>query len=765
MSRIYSTGIIAPTGEDVFPSETWWHELASSTDSAINAMSREIAAKTLAGYVPRSEATQYGIPGPPNVLSVGTVQGGATAGASITGTSPSQTLNLMLPVGPRGPEGPGGAFQMRETADKGLFEATDTPYIVDTGEIDITSRLPGVTSGSLWVSRFGPMVTVRFRDLVLTPSGTGSFSTFPDVVPRGFRPPPGYTYGTTPSRSSFVSSGTFRIDSFGALTVYSHAASDTLRGTCTWRTPDTPSGYAELSPEALGWLNRLVLGTPIPEQPSTRKTSVSVADYGAVGDGVADDSNAIRDAVAAANGRTVYLTAGATYRITRELVITGDVDLRCESTKGARICMDGQGFNPLRVSGVSVASRTLTGHVAMYGNGWSVADTSGITAGMLMQVVSSVPWYHEPRGVTRKSETHRVAAVFAGKVWTEDPANDGYSAPGESVELRFSNPAKVTMENLTVAGVRDPEGASARSAIGIRLQRTADAVMRNVNVRDCAGTGISITDSYRPLVEGGDTHSANSVLAGYGVQFYGVSFGIVKGRKFWQCRRAVDISGGEVISRASEIDGCIVTGGGRDATGGWYSTHPASGDHGASQGGFVTHGPADGLTIRNCSLVNVRAPFTFRGRNIRVQDSTVTGPVAESVISLVAGLNVSIENVKHYVEWEDGKSADLGPDSVRYAAGRRPINFVEVQSTFDGINRGTVSITGCSADVRDAFMWANPGALPVDVVAKGNHVRFRQTESVQPAMFAASEQNDRAWSLAGNTFSGPGVLMRNINLV
>lgn len=36
--------------------------------------------------------------GPPNVLSIGTVVGGPTAAATITGSSPSQTLSLVLPA-------------------------------------------------------------------------------------------------------------------------------------------------------------------------------------------------------------------------------------------------------------------------------------------------------------------------------------------------------------------------------------------------------------------------------------------------------------------------------------------------------------------------------------------------------------------------------------------------------------------------------------------------------------------------------------------
>ncbi|WP_129710900.1 collagen-like protein [Haloactinopolyspora alba] len=55
-----------------------------------------------------------GSPGPANVLSIGTVASGTEPSATITGTSPSQTLNLVFEkgdtgaTGPQGPEGPAG---------------------------------------------------------------------------------------------------------------------------------------------------------------------------------------------------------------------------------------------------------------------------------------------------------------------------------------------------------------------------------------------------------------------------------------------------------------------------------------------------------------------------------------------------------------------------------------------------------------------------------------------------------------------------------
>ena len=43
-----------------------------------------------------------GADGTPNTLTIGTVTSGATASASITGESPSQVLNLVLPKGADG---------------------------------------------------------------------------------------------------------------------------------------------------------------------------------------------------------------------------------------------------------------------------------------------------------------------------------------------------------------------------------------------------------------------------------------------------------------------------------------------------------------------------------------------------------------------------------------------------------------------------------------------------------------------------------------
>ena len=57
---------------------------------------------------PRGVQGVQGNPGPSNVLTIGTVQSGDSASASITGTSPNQVLNLTLPKGEKGDKGDSG---------------------------------------------------------------------------------------------------------------------------------------------------------------------------------------------------------------------------------------------------------------------------------------------------------------------------------------------------------------------------------------------------------------------------------------------------------------------------------------------------------------------------------------------------------------------------------------------------------------------------------------------------------------------------------
>lgn len=77
----------------------------------------DTSTNTLALGIPqgkKGDTGATGATGPANTLKIGTVTSGSKAGATIAGTAPNQTLNLVLPkgdkgdIGPTGPHGPRG---------------------------------------------------------------------------------------------------------------------------------------------------------------------------------------------------------------------------------------------------------------------------------------------------------------------------------------------------------------------------------------------------------------------------------------------------------------------------------------------------------------------------------------------------------------------------------------------------------------------------------------------------------------------------------
>jgi hypothetical protein len=150
------------------------------------------------------------VPGPPNVLAVGTVTTGAagtSAAATITGASPVQTLNLTIPRGNTGsptefelrgtgsPEGvvtaPVGTYYtdtdltngaMRWAKKTGTGNTGWTVVYGDTGFRDITGTLPAaLTAGRVLIRRTGTDVHITLDGLVLA-GGTAPYNVFPSGI-------------------------------------------------------------------------------------------------------------------------------------------------------------------------------------------------------------------------------------------------------------------------------------------------------------------------------------------------------------------------------------------------------------------------------------------------------------------------------------------------------------------------------------------------------------------------------------------------------
>lgn len=112
----------------------------------------------------RGETGLQGIPGPANHLSIGSVSTGEVAEATLTGETPNQSLNLVIPATGYVPEYTTGRRNIRDD-------------LVDSASIS-----PG---GRAWILRTSNTVTLSTYDLGFTAAGTVRVL---NGIPLGFRP-------------------------------------------------------------------------------------------------------------------------------------------------------------------------------------------------------------------------------------------------------------------------------------------------------------------------------------------------------------------------------------------------------------------------------------------------------------------------------------------------------------------------------------------------------------------------------------------------
>lgn len=495
---------------------------------------------------------------------------------------------------------------------------------------------------------------------------------------------------------------------------------------------------------------------------------VSVKDFGAVGDGVTDDRTAIVNALTAAAGRTVVFESGKTYLIGSAIVFTGDVSICSDGADKAVIFHAGQAFTPLTIQGALSATATLTASQQINNRGWDVSSVAGVQPGMLMAVISSVSWYHDPRPEStdaRKSELHRVAYISGSTVFTEDPANDGYNVPTETVTVHFYSPVSVRLENIAVRAVLPPAGVDAANVTGLRVRYSDLPVLLNVDAENTAAAGVQLIGCYRGQILGGRSSGINNYYTGYGVQIVGSSHSIVRDRVTAGSRRAVDVSGFNVISRHTLIENCVAHGGGVNSEGriyGWTE----GGVTGAYQNGFGSHGPADHTFYRGNTVLQMHTPFSVRGRNTIIENNYIVGRTRFGCVNLITGENVWIKNNIAYSGWSNLKDFTVYEGGANINT-RRADWFVRFQATYQG---GQIVIENNDVQIQDRFVSFEAGSVQPDITLARNKVRFATSSASDPVYFTyndGAEVTVSRWRILDNDYirlSGTGAVNTFYNL-
>jgi len=200
------------------------------------------------------------------------------------------------------------------------------------------------------------------------------------------------------------------------------------------------------------WIGFLQSGTNAVARSAQNKMRdvLNVADFGAVGNGLVDDTVYIQRAInaAIASKRNVVFNSGATYLVSAELTVDGNVFLGTTGDGQAIIKTQTNSGIALDIGGnivAPVATTTLSQNLRINTDKMTVTSAANVQVGMLARLQSTKAWYHDPREATAISPD-------------SDAVGTAQSGSGSTIQLKATTTSTafvglaVTIESGTGAG-------------------------------------------------------------------------------------------------------------------------------------------------------------------------------------------------------------------------------------------------------------------------------------------------------------------------
>ena len=364
------------------------------------------------------------------------------------------------------------------------------------------------------------------------------------------------------------------------------------------------------------------------------RQSVSVKDFGAVGNGTTDDTAAIQLALNS-GAKNIYAPA-ATYKILGTLTIPTGVSLQGDGPE--QTIFDG--------SATTYESLTSGQHIRTAAGSYtalpalSVSPSKGATtltfASAPSLQVNDVFLIYNPtdysysgwRAEYRAGEYLRVASVSGSVVTLQGTLADSYTAAAVSM-YRYDDMTTCTLSNFKLIGLNDLSNA----VFGLNLISCVDSLVDNVKVTNCSYTSIG-TERCFNLSLTNCTATENFASSGSGGE-YGLAIGNshivhVIGGYYASYRHGITTGGttgvGCVTNRYVVVNGAHVTG-----------------SNGVQVMDF--HGNTEYSTVSNCTIDGGFSGggdyLLLTGNQIRA--NTANGQVA-MYMSEMRGLNITISN-------------------------------------------------------------------------------------------------------------------------
>lgn len=401
---------------------------------------------------------------------------------------------------------------------------------------------------------------------------------------------------------------------------------------------------------------------------------VNVLDYGADPTGTDDSTSQIGAAIAAgiASGTTVHIPSG-TYKFDGYRHSATDAfEVSIIGEEGnepvfipSQTAVDAGNYMLLfpattytNVTGLSLSASIYPGQTS-----FTLASTTGLSAGMVIRISSNRLWYNGSRGVKYCGEIHKINKISGNTVYIDDYTRDEYLT-SETLTIAAWNPCKVTVKNLRFEA---PYPASVTTSVGVFFQNSVDSVVENVFCSGfttrCFGSSLNINDKFINVECYQTTDMPNVGVTGYGIAIDGNVGTVVTGLKSTGQRRAFDADGYSenstqaAVARDWMVTNFIVRGGGA-----WFPTTTA-GSYGVGM-----HGPSEGGIFCNGFITDVSNGITARGRSTTVDGINFSGKMTQCVALYEEAAGLTVKNCT-YDSFAYPNKTSLKVYSITVAAG------------------------------------------------------------------------------------------------
>lgn len=337
--------------------------------------------------------------------------------------------------------------------------------------------------------------------------------------------------------------------------------------------------------------------------------TVNVKDYGAVGDGVADDTAAIQAAIN--SGKTIIEGAGLTYKTTVPISVPSNVMLQNFVFDMTSLPDSSALYFGLQATGSIGSSLSLTANATGgFGPNPSIALSSGdaatLSAGDLIYITSSVDW----SSGTKIGELAEVLSVSSGTVSLQSPLTYSYATTDSAVVRKITPAANITVRNCTATGPSAITGSPQLRSGFFGVLYGKNITVENCRISNFQRSGVEFRRAYQCWMR---DCVVKNIINYYGCSIFDASCYVsVTNNVFENCRHAVSCESSSTYGGVNNY--IAITGNhcnGRDAA---LDCHP----------------PADNVIFANnvCrgeGKQTAPSGVFFQGRNAVISGNTING--------------------------------------------------------------------------------------------------------------------------------------------